>query len=122
LKCFRAKLDLPEPEEPMFETALQARRVKSLLIPDLHWCASSVPPGSGKSSFARKHFKTTEVLSPDYCRGLASDDENNQAATLTRFENFAFPSPKNDWRRETDCSLMQPTFSLSHETVWLAWA
>ncbi|HEY9170903.1 MAG TPA: AAA family ATPase [Verrucomicrobiae bacterium] len=36
--------------------------------------------GSGKSTFARKHFKPTEILSSDYCRGLISDDENSQAA------------------------------------------
>jgi protein phosphatase len=26
--------------------------------------------GSGKSTFARKHFKPTEVISSDFCRGL----------------------------------------------------
>lgn len=42
--------------------------------------------GSGKSSFAKKHFKPTEVLSSDVCRALVSDDENNQAATQAAFE------------------------------------
>ena len=44
------------------------------------------PSGAGKSSFARKHFRSTEVLSSDYCRGLVSDDENDQAATNDAFE------------------------------------
>ncbi len=42
--------------------------------------------GSGKSTFARKHFKPTEVISSDYCRGLVSDNENDQAATKDAFE------------------------------------
>ncbi|MFD8980722.1 polynucleotide kinase-phosphatase [Streptomyces sp. NPDC059564] len=42
--------------------------------------------GSGKSTFARKHFKPTEVLSSDYCRGLVADDENDQSASKDAFE------------------------------------
>jgi len=33
---------------------------------------------SGKSTFAKKYFASTEVLSSDCCRALVSDDENNQ--------------------------------------------
>src|SRR5262245_17567612 len=43
------------------------------------------PSGSGKSTFARKHFLSTEVLSSDYCRGLVSDDENNQSVSNDAF-------------------------------------
>ena len=50
--------------------------------------------GSGKSHFARKHFKPTEVLSSDYCRGLVSDDENNQAATNDAFAVLHFIARK----------------------------
>lgn len=42
--------------------------------------------GSGKSTFARQHFKSTEILSSDFCRGLVSDDENNQSATDDAFD------------------------------------
>lgn len=42
--------------------------------------------GSGKSTFARKHFKTTEILSSDYFRALVSDDENDQTVTQDAFE------------------------------------
>src|SRR3954467_6683743 len=52
------------------------------------------PSGCGKSSFARKHFKSTEVLSSDFCRGLVSDDENNQAATKDAFEVLHFVARK----------------------------
>ncbi|MCP9488948.1 MAG: polynucleotide kinase-phosphatase [Solirubrobacteraceae bacterium MAG38_C4-C5] len=41
--------------------------------------------GSGKSSFAARHFKPTEVLSSDFCRGLVADDANDQAATKDAF-------------------------------------
>ncbi|RYG47572.1 polynucleotide kinase-phosphatase, partial [bacterium] len=41
--------------------------------------------GSGKSSFARKHFRPTEVMSSDAFRGWVSDDENNQEATKDAF-------------------------------------
>lgn len=41
--------------------------------------------GSGKSTFARRHFLPTEILSSDVCRGLVSDDEQNQAATPEAF-------------------------------------
>jgi polynucleotide kinase-phosphatase len=42
--------------------------------------------GSGKSTFARRHFKPTEVVSSDFCRGLVADDENDQAATPDAFD------------------------------------
>ncbi|AJE84808.1 calcineurin-like phosphoesterase [Streptomyces albus] len=42
--------------------------------------------GSGKSTFARRHFKGTEVLSSDFCRGLVADDENDQGASKDAFE------------------------------------
>ncbi len=50
--------------------------------------------GSGKSTFARKHFLATEVLSSDYCRALVSNDENNQAATADAFEVLHFIAAK----------------------------
>jgi polynucleotide kinase-phosphatase len=42
--------------------------------------------GSGKSTFARRHFKPTEVISSDFCRGLVSDDENDQSASGDAFD------------------------------------
>jgi polynucleotide kinase-phosphatase len=42
--------------------------------------------GSGKSTFARTHFKPTEVISSDFCRGLVADDENDQSATPEAFD------------------------------------
>jgi protein phosphatase len=42
--------------------------------------------GSGKSTFGRAHFRPTEVISSDFCRGLVADDENDQSATAEAFE------------------------------------
>ncbi|MFN8609650.1 MAG: polynucleotide kinase-phosphatase [Vulcanimicrobiota bacterium] len=42
--------------------------------------------GSGKSSFARRHFGPSETISSDFCRGLVSDDENDQACSHHAFE------------------------------------
>ena len=48
-------------------------------IPKLSLVVLVGPSGSGKSTFARRHFQPTEVLSSDFCRGMVSDDENDQA-------------------------------------------
>ena len=61
-----------------------------LVIPDPSLVLLIGASGSGKSTFAKKHFKPTEVLSSDYCRGLVSDDENNQAASRDAFEVLHF--------------------------------
>jgi len=58
----------------------------NITIPELSVVALIGPSGCGKSSFARAHFKPTEVLSSDFCRGLVSDDENDQSATKEAFE------------------------------------
>ncbi|HEY3142831.1 MAG TPA: AAA family ATPase, partial [Acidimicrobiales bacterium] len=50
--------------------------------------------GSGKSTFARKHFSATEVISSDACRGLVSDDETDQTATRAAFEVLHFIAAK----------------------------
>ena len=50
--------------------------------------------GSGKSTFAAKHFKPTEVLSSDWCRATVSDDPNDQGATKDAFELLHFIAAK----------------------------
>ncbi len=66
----------------------------NLSIPKLSLVVLIGPSGAGKSTFARKHFLPSEVLSSDYCRGLVSDDENNQAATNDAFEVLHFIAAK----------------------------
>lgn len=65
-----------------------------LTIPELAVVALIGPSGSGKSSFARKHFRPTEILSSDFCRGLVSDDENDQASTKEAFEVLHYIAAK----------------------------
>ena len=52
------------------------------------------PSGSGKSTFASEHFKPTEILSSDFCRGLVSDDETDQTVTKDAFEVLRFIAAK----------------------------
>src|SRR5437016_1319090 len=63
-------------------------------IPKLSLVVLIGPSGSGKSTFARKHFLPSEVISSDYCRGLVSDDENDQAATKAAFDVLHFIAGK----------------------------
>jgi protein phosphatase len=50
--------------------------------------------GSGKSTFAARHFKATEVVSSDFCRGLVADDPNDQSASPAAFDVLRFIAGK----------------------------
>ena len=65
-----------------------------LKIPELSLVVLIGISGSGKSTFAKKFFKETEIISSDKCRGVISDDENNQAATDEAFELLHFIASK----------------------------
>jgi protein phosphatase len=60
--------------------------MSTVRIPELSLVALVGASGSGKSTFARAHFKPSEVISSDYCRALVADDENDQAATKDAFD------------------------------------
>jgi len=55
-------------------------------IPELSLVVLIGPSGSGKSTFAAKYFLSTEVVSSDFCRGMISDDANNQTVTADAFD------------------------------------
>src|SRR3954464_3857866 len=57
----------------------------NISIPKLSLVVLVGPSGAGKSTFARAHFRPTEVLSSDACRAMVSDDENDQAVTNEAF-------------------------------------
>jgi protein phosphatase len=65
-----------------------------ITVPELSLVVLIGASGSGKSTFARRHFKPTEVLSSDFCRGLVSDDENDQAATKDAFDVLHYVAAK----------------------------
>src|SRR5690349_23305554 len=65
-----------------------------LTIPDLSLVVLVGPSGCGKSTFARAHFGPFEVLSSDFCRGLVSDDENDQSATRDAFDVLGYIAGK----------------------------
>ena len=65
--------------------------VPTLTLPDPSLVLLIAPAGAGKSTFARRHFKPTEILSSDFFRGLVCDDEANQAASRDAFEVLHLP-------------------------------
>ncbi|MFF3333547.1 polynucleotide kinase-phosphatase [Streptomyces sp. NPDC002888] len=71
----------------MTETQAQTQtKGRVLPVTDLSLVVLVGASGSGKSTFARRHFKPTEIISSDFCRGLVSDDENDQSATKDAFD------------------------------------
>jgi protein phosphatase len=60
--------------------------MSAIKVPDLCLVTLIGVSGSGKSTFAARHFLSTEVISSDFCRGLVSDDENDQRATRAAFD------------------------------------
>jgi protein phosphatase len=59
---------------------------RELAVPELSLVVLVGPSGCGKSTFGRAHFRATEVISSDFCRGIVADDENDQSATPAAFE------------------------------------
>jgi protein phosphatase len=70
------------------DVVMQSRRV--LKLPELSLVVLIGPSGCGKSTFARAHFAPFETISSDFCRGLVSNDENDQSATTAAFETLHF--------------------------------
>jgi len=56
-----------------------------LRVPDASLVVLIGPSGAGKTTFAAKYFRPTEVISSDRCRELVSDDENDMSATRGAF-------------------------------------
>lgn len=68
--------------------------MSELAVPELSLVVLVGASGSGKSTFAKEHFGPFEVIASDYCRGLVSDDENDQAASRAAFEVLHFIAGK----------------------------
>ena len=66
----------------------------NIKLPELSLVVLVGTTGSGKSTFARAHFKPTEIMSSDFFRGLVSDDENDQSATGDAFDTLHYVAGK----------------------------
>jgi protein phosphatase len=66
----------------------------NIKIPKLSLVVLVGTSGSGKSTFVKKHFLPTEILSSDACRGMVGDYENDQAVTKDAFEVLRFIAGK----------------------------
>lgn len=63
-------------------------------LPEFCLVAMVGATSSGKSSFAKKYFKPTEVLSSDFFRGMVSDDENDQTVSADAFDLLFYAANK----------------------------
>ncbi|GAB3241224.1 polynucleotide kinase-phosphatase [Hymenobacter seoulensis] len=57
----------------------------TLKLPELSLVLLIGTSGAGKSTFARRLFRASEIVSSDQCRELVADDENDQSATPDAF-------------------------------------
>jgi protein phosphatase len=69
-----------------FEPGATGPAGPSLIIPARGVVLLIGASGAGKSTFARGHFASTEVLSSDAFRALVGDDEGDQSATPAAFD------------------------------------
>lgn len=63
-------------------------------IPELSVIVLIGASGSGKSTFARAHFRASEILSSDAFRASVADDESDQSVTQDAFEALYFIAEK----------------------------
>ncbi|MFM9444715.1 polynucleotide kinase-phosphatase [Streptomyces acidiscabies] len=89
----------------------QHTRGRELPVTDLSLVVLVGASGSGKSTFAARNFKRTEIISSDFCRGLVSDDENDQSATKDAFDVLHYIAGKRlaaGRRTVVDATSVQP--------------
>lgn len=71
-----------------------------MIIPEFALVVLVGTSGSGKSTFAAKHFRPTEIISSDFCRGLVADDENSLEATSDAFDVLHYIAGKRLKRKK----------------------
>jgi protein phosphatase len=65
---------------------MNAADSRLLEIPDFSLVVLIGATGSGKSTFAARWFRETEIISSDHCRALVSDDATNQSVSADAFD------------------------------------
>ena len=65
-----------------------------ITIPEFSLVAMIGGTSSGKSSFAARHFKPTEILSSDFFRAMITDDENDQSISADAFDLLYYAANK----------------------------
>jgi polynucleotide kinase-phosphatase len=58
----------------------------TIAVPELSLVVLVGPSGAGKSTFARAHFRPTEIVSSDAFRAMLADDETDQSVSAGAFE------------------------------------
>jgi len=66
----------------------------SIEVPEICVLVLIGASGSGKSTFAREHFRPSEILSSDAFRAAVADDESDQSVTADAFEALYFIAGK----------------------------
>jgi len=85
-----ADADAAAAAAPRREDARDGVRAPVIRIPELSLVVLVGASGCGKSTFARRHFLPTEVLSSDFFRAMVRDDETDQSATTDAFDVLHF--------------------------------
>lgn len=67
---------------------------RTLDLPELSLVVLIGASGSGKSTFAARHFLASQVISSDACRKMVADDENDLSATKDAFELVSYIAGK----------------------------
>ena len=74
-----------EPPDDRPAAPVPAPRPFPIKLPDPALVMLMGVSGSGKSTFAARHFRPTEVVSSDHCRGLVCDDPTDQTVHKQAF-------------------------------------
>jgi len=71
-------------------------------IPDPSLVILCGPSACGKSTFARRHFKSIQIVSSDHCREMITDSSEHQRCSPDAFELFhAIIGKRLKWKRLT---------------------